>query len=211
MSAIPIELIRRADNEFVAAELLEGIRPEDLALVERVWGPERLRIYQSLLKSGVPRGEWPESLHWDWTKKAKELKLLASSGFGIVCEGAWQGVLLAKTAGCAARLANEKGKPIVYLDYLETAPWNWPIQAIVQAGTYRSVGSVLFRQAVVLSMKEGFHGRVGLHSLPQAERFYEHVCGMTPVARDTAKQNLLYFEFTREQAQNFLDDQGGDA
>ena len=84
MSGLPIELIRRADGVFVAAELLEGVKPEDLALVERSWGPERLRIYEALLKAGVPRPQWPESLHWDWTRKAPDLKLLAAAGCGSV-------------------------------------------------------------------------------------------------------------------------------
>jgi hypothetical protein len=32
----------------------------------------------------------------------------------------------------------------------------------------------------------------------------ELVCGMTPVGRDSAKQNLLWLEYTSEQAENFL-------
>jgi hypothetical protein len=57
---------------------------------------------------------------------------------------------------------------------------------------------------VRFSIDEGFKGRVGLHSLPHSEAFYIDECGMTPGERDSKKQNLLWCEFTPEQAQNFL-------
>lgn len=36
----------------------------------------------------------------------------------------------------------------------------------------RGVGTALVTAAVALSEDEGFKGRIGLHSLPQAEDFY---------------------------------------
>jgi hypothetical protein len=65
-------------------------------------------------------------------------------------------------------------------------------------------GTLLIREAVLQSCREGFHGRVGLHALPQAEPFYEH-CGMTRFGPHSNKQNLSYFEFNREQALRFRD------
>jgi hypothetical protein len=113
-------------------------------------------------------------------------------------------VALTKTATAVARLAPDRGKPLVYLDFIEVAPWNWVIPEIGRGGRFRAVGSTLFWRAVKQSEEEGFHGRVGLHALPQAESFYEQHCGMTPVERDPSKQNLLYFELTREQAKRHL-------
>jgi len=46
-------------------------------------------------------------------------------------------------------------------------------------------------------------GRVGLHALPQAEEFYRK-CGMTPIFRDPQHEDLVYYEFTKNQAQLFL-------
>lgn len=86
MSGYAVELIRREDDAVVEATLLDGMRPDDLLLVERAWSRRRLRLYEELLRNGVPREDWPESLHWDWSKKAPELRLLQASGFGIVCE-----------------------------------------------------------------------------------------------------------------------------
>jgi hypothetical protein len=53
------------------------------------------------------------------------------------------------------------------------------------------------------SVEEGFKGRLGLHSLPNSERFYLEACRLTAVGRDP-KQNLLWLEFTPEQAERFL-------
>lgn len=199
-----VHLIQRSDGALVEAELVV-VEPPDLGVIEGSWGPERARLLARLRATNVDRAEWPESLHWNWDRKAPELALLASQGAGIVCRDEWQGAMLVKTTPHVARLGSEQGKPIVYIDYLEAAPWNWRVRALGEEGRYKGVGSVLFREAVETSVREEFHGRVGLHALPQAEPFYEKVCGMTPLGRDPQKQNLLYFEFSREQARTFLD------
>ena len=87
-------------------------------------------LIRELIDHDIPFADWPESLHWNWSEKAYELKLLAASGFGILCEKEWQGVMLTKTAPYSARLPEDKGKPLVYVDYLETAPWNWRVKFI---------------------------------------------------------------------------------
>jgi hypothetical protein len=70
------------------------------------------------------------------------------------------------------------------------------------------VGTRLFEAAVQHSMEEGFHGRLGLHALPGSEGFYVNGCGMTPVGRDPHKQNLLWCEFTPQQAERYLAGEG---
>lgn len=126
-------------------------------------------------------------------------------GFGVVFDKKWQGVMMTKTEPYKSRLGADKGKPLLYVDFLEIAPWNWTIKEIGWKGQYRLVGSVLLWRAVQQSMDEGFHGRVGLHALPQSEGFYtREPFGMTPIGRDSNKQDLLYFEITRERAQEML-------
>ncbi len=102
--------------------------------------------------------------------------------------------MLTKT-GFDSRHPESKGKPIVYVDYLESASWNWNIKRLGQEGTYKAVGSLLFRHAIVQSKEEDFRGRVGLHALPQASDFYEGL-GMVKLANDSANSNLPYFELT---------------
>ena len=112
--------------------------------------------------------------------------------------------MLTKNASYAARLALDRGKPLVYIDFLEIAPWNWVVPELGRQGRFRSVGSMLFWRAVKQSEQEGFKGRVGLHALPQAEQFYERACGMTSLGHDPSKENLSYFELTSEQASELL-------
>ncbi len=204
MTARKTILIHGATSAEVEASLHEGLTARDLLLVERVWAEHRVRIMAELLQRSVARSVWPESLHWDWGNKAHDIALLSVSAVGIVCDGEWQGLLLTKTAPYVARCGQDRGKPLVYVDYIESAPWNWSLAALAPLQPrFKGVGSVLLREAVQQSFREEFHGRVGLHSLPQAEMFYEH-CGMTRVGKDRQKQNLTYFEFTQQQASLFL-------
>ncbi len=200
-------LLRRINEEEVAATLREDLKPADLIAIEREWAHDRDRLRRELFRSGIDRGNWPQSLHWDWSKKAPELTLLASTGYAIEFEGATQGVMLTKTAPCVSLL--EKGKPLVYIDYLEVAPWNWNVAELGRDGEFRGVGSVLFFIAILQSQREGYHGRVGLHALPQAEPFYAgNACRMTWLGPDRDKQNLSYYELTRDEAARHLSEGG---
>jgi hypothetical protein len=109
-----------------------------------------------------------------------------------------------ETVARSCRLPEQQGKPLVYIDYIEAAPWNIkqlmdPVgkpQQYRGVGKYRGVGSRLFEAAVLQSLEEDFKGRLGLHPLPGSKGFYIKECGMTPVGRDPHKQNLLWCEFT---------------
>jgi len=209
VSSEAITIQRRADDKFVDADLLTGLKPPNLVVVEDEWHPLRSVILQELLAASVPDTEWPQSLLWNWSRKAPQLRLLAASGFGVVYDQKWQGVMLTKTEPYKARLRPDKAKPLVYVDFLEVAPWNWTIKKIGRNGLYRLVGSALLWRAVKQSMDEGFHGRVGLHALPQSEGFYiGEPFGMTPIARDPNKEDLLYLELTSEQAQEIFQSGG---
>jgi hypothetical protein len=89
---------------------------------------------------------------------------------------------------------------------VEVAPWNLKalMVALGEKPLYSPIGSRLIEAAVLKSKEEDCKGRIGLHSLPITEQFYRHACRMTPVGRDSAKQNLLWLEYTPEQAENFL-------
>ena len=207
MSVRAAQLVRRATDEVVAVELHDALRRADLELIERSWASDRARIMADLLRADVARRAWPESLHWDWSRKASELDLLALRGFGIFCERAWQSAMMTRTVWHRAKLVEDRNKPLVYIDFLEAAPWNWRVAPIGQERRLKGVGVVLMREAVSQSIDEGFHGRVGLHALPHAEQFYSRVCGMTRVEEEPGAGPLVYFEFTRAQGRAFL--QGG--
>jgi hypothetical protein len=113
-----------------------------------------------------------------------------------------QGLMMVAHSPYLARLAPDAGGPLVYIDYLESAPWN--IRPLAESPRYGAVGMRLLWAAVEVSVAEGFAGRVGLHSLPQAEPFYEQACGMTNLGVDPDYESLNYFEFTRGGAEVFL-------
>ena len=97
------------------------------------------------------------------------------------------------------------GQPLVYVDYLESAPWNRRILLPSGQAAYSGIGSILMRVAVERSLDEEYKGRVELHSLPQANAFYANICRMTDLGPDAKHENLRYFEFTPEQAKAFID------
>lgn len=101
------------------------------------------------------------------------------------------------------RISSQANKHLVYVEYLEVAPWNRRLAA--GGTTYKGVGKVLIAAAIQLSIDEGNRGRIGLHSLPQADDFYNR-CGMTDLGPDAAypKFPLRYFEMTEAQAKSFL-------
>lgn len=204
----PIEILN-SDYSLVGATLIEGLKPVDLLLLEREWGPARGDLLKKLVLSGVDRQKMPQSINWDWSKKAADLSMWESKGFGIICEELWQGAMLTKSATHVSQLNDDVGKPLIYIDYLEVAPWNWPIEEIGQKRRYGAIGSIFVKAAIELSAAEGFHGRIGLHSLPQAEGFYESVFTMTRGDADPNKQNLVYFELSRKNAELIISQSGG--
>jgi len=103
-----------------------------------------------------------------------------------------------------AKHPDQKDTTIVYIPFLSTAPWN-DIE-IVPTPSYRGCGTILLEEATVYSTRLGYKGRVGLHSLPQAEEFYRDRCKMSDLGPDPdpEHQGLRYFEFTKDEAQKFL-------
>ena len=200
MSTIPVQIVRRQDKALVDAVLHTDLVPTVLVEAEKEWGPIRLDAVRRLLQAGRG-GEIPQHYHWDWGRKSLNLQLLAYRCFGIKCDGKWQGLLMVKLAGMEARLEPDKGKPLVYIDYLESAPWN--LRVMVDTPLYRGIGPLLVWTAVQLSYDEGFHGRIGLHALPQAEKLYRDNCAMHHCGPDASYENLPYYEMTREIAASF--------
>lgn len=200
-----IYLLEVASGAGVEAELRDAIDTAQLQDWKAHWQPALFAILQEMDRQGVPRTKWPQSWHWDWEAKSAQVAgLLAFRGFSVVSAGMTQG-LMRIDLNKSAREKSQVGKPLVYVDYLEVAPWNRP--ELGQAPRLKGVGSALISAAVALSDDEGFKGRVGLHSLPQADAFYRDRCGMSDLGPDAAYQNLRYFEMTPEQARAFLDEE----
>src|SRR5262249_29650112 len=78
----------------------------------------------------------------------------------------------------------QNGKPIIYVEFIEVAPWNQAtvLYELGRLPKYRLVGTKLMVAAVDWSNRLGLDGRVGLRSLNQSLRFYVERCGMTLLA-----------------------------
>jgi hypothetical protein len=199
----PIFLFNAERGEPEAAELWDGITDQQLGDWEGEWLPELFKAVQKLHRAGVERRHWPQSRHWNWRKKTEALQgMLAHPGFSIVCNGMTQGMMIVDTTMKRCRIEEQKGKNLVYVEFVENAPWNRP--ELAQPPLYRGIGSILVRAAIALSQEEEFKGRIGLHSLPQANSFYANTCGMSDLSMDPDYQDLRYFEMTPEQAEAFI-------
>jgi len=200
-----IYLVDVASGQGVGAELRDAIEEAQLADWQTQWQPALIKVLQELRGQGVPIAQWPQSWHWDWREKTSKVQgFLAFPGFSVVCHGVTQGLMLLDLRR-AAREPSQAGKPLVYIDYLEVAPWNRP--DLGQRPRLKGVGTALLTAAVALSEQEGYRGRIGLHSLPQSETFYRERCRMADLGPDDAYQNLRYFEMTAENARSFLDEE----
>jgi hypothetical protein len=202
MSISKIYLNESATGKLVAAELYDEVSDVHLAMWDATWRPA-----MKAHCAGRVVSDSPEDHHWDWKNKANHWRpLLQYHSFAIVCRHELQGLMLASDTA-QARLAVQAGKPLVYIEFVATAPWN-RIE-MQQPPRYRGVGTAFVAMAIQLSIDMGYKGRAALHSLPDAETFYKTACGMTAVQRDPGPhQNLMYYELTEKQADMFCQKPG---
>jgi hypothetical protein len=209
VSVHPTKLKVRATGEFVDANLHDELGLKSLFDAEAHWAPARIRLVQKYVEQGIGPQDWPQSLHWNWAAKAVQRHGILGSGLsderlmGIECGGDWQGLLLGECTRHRSRISPPP-KELVYVEFIESAPWNWPLEPLDQKPVYRAVGLQLLETAIRWSDQLGFKGRLGLHSLPQSESFYRDRCGMTDLGPDASYQDLRYFEMTETQAKRFL-------
>lgn len=179
-------------GKLVKAELYDEILPKHVDDFAKLWSGNATRL------SG-------QQGHWDWERKYNAVSTsLSYRSFAVELNGVTQGLMIVNTTK-HCRIIYQQNKHLVYIEFLETAPWNEnPRKGQTQ---YKRVGPVLLSAAIQLSFDDGNQGRIGLHSLPQADDFYRVHCGMTDLGSDASRQNLRYFEMTEGQAATYR--QGG--
>ena len=188
----------------VRAVLIDGVTREAARRTDELWGRALGQLLHRASQLGVPSDLWPEHEHWTWDGKIRHAN--ASNRFyGIECERQMRGMLALRTDNLS-RMAGSPALPIVYVDYLSTAPWNQQefLSSIGEIARFRGCGIALMTVSITLSRERGYNGRVGLHSLIGAESFYRDKCGMTDLGIDPTYEDLRYFEMTHDQASDFL-------
>ncbi len=201
MEKSPIVLIGPSGE--IPAELWDDISDEHIDLWANSWVPEFLAATKRFDKQSLSDEKRPQGLNWNWGEIVRKTRpYLTYRRFAILAENKLQGLMLANLSG-TARIKSQEGKDLAYIDLISTAPWNRK-DAVNTASTPRlsGIGLVMVRVAIDLSKAEGLKGRIGLHSLRQAESFYRERCKMTDLGLDRVKR-MVYFETTEEQARAF--------
>ena len=182
---VPLKLV--STGQVIAAEVYGRLDMKDLRTAELSWHAYR------------PKSA--EYSHWRWTDKISRLGSGSNELYGLwhakECQGMME-VLMDRVSRSPATL----GQPLVYINYIESAPWNQANSA--SALKYTGVGSILIAFAMLLSRDAGYNGVVGLHSLTAAETFYSHVIGMTDLGIDTNYDGLRYFEMSQSRSTSYL-------
>ena len=190
-----IKLLDINNSKFVDAILYSSIESHNIDDFVDKWLPIFNNSRTRLKKQGIII----EDAHWDWNYKvATRQRILAYEQFVIEIESETQGMMIINTTNYTSRI--EKGKPLVYIEYLTVAPWNR--KAIVSNPKYKLVGSLLFYQAIGESIDKGFEGRIGLHSLPGAVGWYIYL-GLIDFGLDESKK-MKYFELEKGTAVELL-------
>jgi hypothetical protein len=196
-------IVLRGPGGEISAELWDEISDAHIDLWTSSWVPEIEAAKKRFGTQGVPEEKRPQDLHWKWDEFVRKTRpYLTYRRFSILAENKLQGLMLANLSS-TARIESQKGKDLVYADLISTAPWNRK-DAVNTASIPRfsGIGVIMVRVAIELSIAEGFKGRIGLHSLGQAETFYRDRCKMTDLGLDRVKR-MVYFEMTEEQAVAF--------
>ena len=195
-------LVERSTRAEVFAEVFRELDQRNFDDFENLWRP--------VLVAGRARVASPEEAaainvqdsHWEWVDKAVEAqRIMGRDTFAIECAGQTQGLMLTDVG--FGHLPAQRGRELVYVELLATAPWNR--RKLVTDPRYKGVGRILVGTAISLSVELGFAGRIGLHSLPQSESWYRDAGGFTDLGLDPVKQMHL-FEMTESDAAAFVSD-----
>jgi hypothetical protein len=146
--------------------------------VDTLWNP-------ILRSTGQPDVGWI----WDY-KLNQSQQEERYEAYALDIDGLAQGLIFLETQWHRSHLTERW--PLVYVEAIASAPWN-RIE-IEQPPWLRHVGRILLLFSRQRSVELGYGGRVGLHSLPNAEGFY-HRQQMPDYGPDPEKDGLLYFEY----------------
>jgi hypothetical protein len=187
---------RATDRPLVLANLYRDFPADKLELIEIDWADARQRAADSDQAVGLAP---LEHAHWDWRNKRDSIKTGHHMAVVVEYEGDIQGAMAVLRIPREARLGVGH---LVYIDYVEAAPWN--LRAFANQPRFLGIGTVLIADAIRLSTEMQLGGAIGLHSLPQAEEFYSKRCRMTPLGQDSNYFDLTYFELPARDATDWL-------
>lgn len=184
------------DHHPVWGEVIRDFPHAKLSRVELSWSQSRKLLASVFRKRGVV----VEHDHWNWKRKMATAKAGHHRIVAVHSGADIQGLMVVLDYPRTSRL--QAGVELLYVDYIETAPWN--IHPLPNHRRLAYVGTALFGEAIQMSIDLGFGGRVGLHSLPQVESFYAKKLSMTDCGPDVNNLGLCYFEIEPREASQWL-------
>ena len=197
----PVDLFNRHTSVFEEARIVHGLDQRNHDDFERHWQPmlqaRRAQFSDNAAACAGNVQDW----HWDWIFESyKAQRTLGYDTFGIECDGRTQALMVVDSNQFALHPA-QKGKELVHIARLASAPWNRT--RTVESPKYKGAGRTLVATAVSLSIELEFGGRVGLHALPQSEDWYRRY-GFLEVPDPSPNNTLKYLEMTVDAAAKFL-------
>lgn len=188
---------------FVDAELRNTLTEGNVDDWRNLWIPRQVRRLNRFLDSGGSAADISESFNWNWDKKVYALRANQDQrGFSIVCEGVTEAMMIVDLSK-KAKLLEQQGQNLVYIEFIHTAPWNERLLSIDPI-RFKRCGTVMVRKAIRYSTDLSLEGRIGLHSLKGSEGFYKNHVKMCDWGKDFQYGGLRYFEMTPSQSESFL-------
>jgi hypothetical protein len=177
-------------------QLVRGVGGETVEATVGKITQSHIDDYESLWR-GMLQVYDQEDQFWSWAFKERVfLSQDNYEGYAVDLAGRTEGLMMIETQSHRAQLI--AGQPLVYVAAIATAPWNR--RGIRRTPELRRIGTELLLSARLRSIELGYDGRVGLHSLPTAEQFYEN-SNMILVEPDreeyldSDEPELAYFEY----------------
>jgi hypothetical protein len=158
-----VRIVDRKTRRIVDAEVVANISRSELKGIDHLWVGWRADLTQKEML--------PENHDWRWERKGLDLDADSFRFLGIRYLGEIQGLAMLNMDSIASQRPGCSGQRMLYVEYLEAAPWNQE----AYAGTdkrYGLIGMALLCALIMVSADAGCEGRIALHSLPQAEGFY---------------------------------------
>jgi hypothetical protein len=113
MTVHRVQIVEASTDGLVEAELRDELSPEDLLDLEEQWAEPRQQLRGKLRDAAVSFKHWPQSLHWDWSRKSLTLSFGDQEDFrifGVVRDSVWEGAMVTFRKSHTARLAPDIGE-----------------------------------------------------------------------------------------------------
>lgn len=167
-------------------------KPPDEVVIATICSLNRDHIQQvDTVWNDILRATQQPDAYWDWTYKFRlSLNEDRYEAWAIELDEVLQGIVLLETQWHRSWLPGRHR--LVYVEYLASAPWNR--RPLEDPPYLKNVGRSLLVFTRQRSVELGYEGRVGLHSMPGAEGFYERF-NMINSGPDPDRDDLIYFEY----------------